>query len=76
MFQYRTLLIYTVNLLLSVGYCNNLIFTMLYLQILKDFHNGISKFETLIWPIAVSIFSIGGMCGAFIGPHSARRVGR
>lgn len=43
---------------------------------MKEFYKDISRFKELLWPVAVSIFAIGGMCGAFIGPNMAKRAGR
>jgi len=44
--------------------------------ILEEFYKDVYKFKSLLWPIAVSIFAIGGMFGAFIGPHAAEKLGR
>nr|XP_047126764.1 solute carrier family 2, facilitated glucose transporter member 3 isoform X1 [Hydra vulgaris] len=44
--------------------------------ILKAFFKDVKSFDTFLWPFAVAIFAIGGMCGAFIGPHIATKVGR
>ncbi|XP_065061939.1 solute carrier family 2, facilitated glucose transporter member 3-like isoform X2 [Rhopilema esculentum] len=45
-------------------------------EVIKKFFNGGKQFENLLWPTAVSIFAIGGMIGALVGPHFAKRFGR
>jgi len=41
----------------------------------KHFHD-VKHFESFLWPFAVSIFAIGGMVGAFVGPQLAKKYGR
>ena len=45
-------------------------------NVIKEFFSDKVSNWTLHWSFAVSIFMIGGMIGAFFGPHIAKKFGR
>ena len=60
----------------SIFYHENLTIFYIVFKIIEKFFAGVDDFSNFVWPTAVSIFAIGGMIGALLGPHVAKRFGR
>lgn len=44
--------------------------------VIANFFKDVPNFKHGLWPLAVSLFAIGGVIGAFSGPHIASKIGR